>query len=1637
MAKEKSTEIKSQEIQRKYNAASTLCDTLDTVVPAAMSFEQKKFNEKLIASVPDGDVDKYVADKLKYKTVDELCDFFGKEQIDAIATAIWQHENTGDSIIVADQTGVGKGRVAAGLIRYGILGLGKIPIFFTEKAHLISDIYRDLINIGFDAGVPKLKRIETKTKGKEYTREEIEKIVLEDANPRNKETEGELRVDYDFGEDEIKNLRSFLEKEENQEIFEEVVELYTQHFLETGGEETKIQFVKNPNYKEEMKAAVEAGRMVVRPLLLNPVKVKDIEGNILYEGSKKANDEIFKSKDIPNDYKLIASAYSQIANPYEKEVTGGKKVMKDKIKTLWKYSKDTILILDESHNASGMKPDGTKSNTAEIMFSLVKNAAMTTFLSATYAKRADNMPLYSLTTAIREAGLTERDLIQAFVKGGNSLQEATSAELVRNGELLRREKAISGRTVYEYAREESETGVQQIVKIDVVASLFQIVKDFEQRLSETVRSKNSMYNIKDVKFAGKTSRFSFLLFNFFILGLKVKQTAEQAIKNLNEGKKPIIAIGNTMESAFDKLQKTFALFSGEEDKYKLGEAIPNDFRLYCAFLLKYTYRLKFSFEAVNDQGEKEDISETIDISSRDGIKRANRLYQKAGANFEVATEILEATQSEYAAALAKIMQVTTGIPISPIDMIVSRIEKAGFSIEEITGRKRKIDIVEDSGYYKYIISDRKIRKTEDIVRDYNQNKVDALLINQAGATGLSMHALPNDLVTEVPETPPITLENKKEVKQRCMVITQMELDINKEVQKIGRINRTGQVYPPEYYYLISAIPSESRLTSMMEKKLRSLSANVSSNQTQFAYQFTADDFFSEVAVDPCNRVLKDNELTHLAGDSGEVGSGKDIYDLTKSLYFAPFAQQQTFYTEFSKALTEEIVSLKSQGLYTGSMENKDYSAKSLQVYPFVIGNNEARTSFGRHVFIDKAEVQLFDQKNIEQFVKEKLKSNLVLKPRYSTDIYQYPTQKEYAAKSSEYLDHYVTLYDTAAKNLREETAAKIGETNKQIADYDNQLKKFGKLDEVIKMKESVAELNERKQQIISEITAALGKPDALDVVTSKTVESQSVEEQIKKLTEKIDSPEYKEVYDNRSDYDRINREKRRAEDDIERYQRSLERSLEKFTGKKEIIEYIRKYVGKIGNVFSYVVNDENRIFDGDLDAYKYEYNKVIDEKVVLYGVSWPVVGKENAEGVSAIGYDLTKSNIRLKFAKAVGTVTISLSEFLASFNERDQEQGRENRIKLTDSKKSYEKRWNKYLATIDTGRQEERYFLTGSLLKGFVAAYQNGYQGSIVKYNTNENKVRIGIELSEVAIEALKQRYSEELDLPYPIFFDSNVENTKNFIYDYLWYAYTGAPEEESSSSNIKGNRGMLTRARGNRIGFEITTSGSSRAAVWFRQPNVTRAYDVDESRIATTKEDMLKELKVTFAFSAAKEAYGLFTLANRIVTQNKLEPSLNVSGLIDYEKSNKMLQEAGFEPSFNVDGITQVTSRQTPYVDFFPTNIVKYQEKYDDARWGNARIYEYPYAVTVSMEVFDLIIKWMDEEKKTMMLCTSSVWYEKSDADYTFEQFDDDIQVPELVDGGESTEFTSPLTEEVQEKVDDLINTLLKSVAGDITTSN
>ena len=96
-----------------------------------------KFQKRLKKEV--GDIDQYVAEKLGYKSIPEMQAGLAGQQIDGVAAGIYNAER-GKAVIVADTTGQGKGRQAAAMIRYA-LQQGKTPIFFTEKANLLSLIH--------------------------------------------------------------------------------------------------------------------------------------------------------------------------------------------------------------------------------------------------------------------------------------------------------------------------------------------------------------------------------------------------------------------------------------------------------------------------------------------------------------------------------------------------------------------------------------------------------------------------------------------------------------------------------------------------------------------------------------------------------------------------------------------------------------------------------------------------------------------------------------------------------------------------------------------------------------------------------------------------------------------------------------------------------------------------------------------------------------------------------------------------------------------------------------------------------------------------------------------------------------------------------------------------------------------------------------------------------------------------------------------------------------------------------------------------------------------------------------------------------------------------------------------------------
>ena len=655
--------------------------TLKAVMPADQQEAVNKNLEKL------GDADQFLVDELGYNDKDDLYSHLAAEQVDSVALAL-QQAKKGNAFIIGDMTGIGKGRQAASLIRYA-KKQGQVPVYFTKTAGLLSDVYRDLVDIG---------------------------------SP-------ELRP-FVFG------------------------------------------------------SAKEAA-------------ITDSDGNVVFalpskNEVKRVLDYIEKNGKLPDEYDYVLTTYSQVSNGvYEFDENGARKEKKlAKGKTfgaaalsgqrrrdaIEKLMGNAYLILDESHTAGGNSGQG---NYFQYIIQKAKNV---TFFSATFAKRPDNMPIYALRTAMNEGGMKSSDLIDAVKRGGATLQEIMSQTLTQCGQMIRRERDMTGVTIDWKAIDEPEKVQEQREQYDSIIGLFNDIINFQRvYVSDYVSKRNeelaeiqstigikkgtAALGIKNQPFASK----AFNTVQQVLLSLKAKSAAERAIDYLKQGMKPVIALNNTNES------QTGNLALGEEmDAPDLGTSL------------------------------KKGLEGTLRYTQKDAKDNSESGYIKLSDLGEEATEAYHKLEK-------KIEQTSTGLSLSPIDVIKNELEKAGYKVGELTGRQTEF-IYNDNGTVTKV--KRADTDKKKLAREFNDGQIDALILNKSAATGISLHAS----------------SKYKDQRKRVMIVAQQQLDVNDEVQMRGRIDRTGQVARGAYEYVVSLIPAEQRLLMMFKAKLKSLDANTTSSQ---------------------------------------------------------------------------------------------------------------------------------------------------------------------------------------------------------------------------------------------------------------------------------------------------------------------------------------------------------------------------------------------------------------------------------------------------------------------------------------------------------------------------------------------------------------------------------------------------------------------------------------------------------------------------------------------------------------------------------------------------------------------------------------------------------------------------------------
>lgn len=804
-----------------------------------------------------------------------------------------------------------------------------------------------------------------------------------------------------------------------------------------------IYFTQKPAlFSDNYRDLADIGSGDLRPFIISSdpknAAITDASGNVVHKlptdkEKKRVFDYIMKNGKLPEEYDYVITTYSQINNgtkeyePKEDGIAEKDKSYKKKSPSatdksgqerrdvIQALSKDNIMILDESHTAGG---SGGGSMYMQYIMPKVKGV---TFLSATFAKRADNMPIYAMKTDLSKSGISPQDMIEAISQGGVTLQEIMSKQLVQSGQMIRRERSFQGVTIDWMPVSEEEDAVQR-KQFDEVSSIFSDIRAFQkdyitpivegisEELSEQggysdLQQGTAELGVTNTPFASKM----YNMVNQLLFSLKADAVANRVIENLKNGFKPVISFTNTMEGFLDEAPKDTPM-----------DKVPN-------------------------------FSATL-MRALDGVMRyteTNLKGEKVNKFFTV-NDLPEAGQNKYYEIREKIENLSSDLPISPMDAIKMKIQKAGYKVGEITGRK--LEMVQDENG-KYIIHNRKDRDKKSAARDFNNGQLDVLMVNKSGCTGISLHASPK-------------FEDQR---QRVMVFAQFQSDINDEVQMRGRIDRTGQKFRGKYEYIMSSIPAEQRLQMMFKAKLKSLDANTTSSQKSKFNEMEVVDYLnkygddvtwqymlehpelSEKLGDPLKILTSEGEESQ-SGDTNTAGKEGCAAKIARYLPFLPVKEQEEVFKDITDAYNVKIQLLNDAGENDLEITTMPLKAQTISKKIWKPGTDpNSGNAFADNTYLEEVEV------------------DVLKKPMKAEEIKSTVSRMTSGEPFNEWLDNRVkeinSLYDgkiaTLKERLDQSALERSEKAKKNYIEKSKEARKNGKNEftdeEIEKMSEVVVE----------------------------------------------------------------------------------------------------------------------------------------------------------------------------------------------------------------------------------------------------------------------------------------------------------------------------------------------------------------------------------------------------------------------------------------------------------------------------------------------------------------------------------------------------------------------------------------------------
>lgn len=679
----------------------------------------------------------------------------------------------------------------------------------------------------------------------------------------------------------------------------------------------------------------------IRPTITNhgvQVFKRGSSTDVAFSGPDTQAKRLKMFKDIANTGALPAGSNALWTNYSQLGGSDAGVAIRDAIRALPK----TMLILDEAHNAAG------DSAIANSIRTLSDKAQSVVYSSATYAKGEANLMAYVSTDLRHVVGPLGDDLNKmiplAVKKGGDALLSWVAQKLAGTGQLIRRERdmtgvtqemldASAGRTrqhaavsdtlsqaLRGLAREERGTGSATNVMSGITPSR----EKFAEKLNHAV-AYDSAIDIPttlpgtDLQIApGKDSVGSGVnigaklhnILGAFTMAMKADAIADQAIADVRAGKQVVIGLEFTYEAALTDLTEGLGIGSDVS-----GLDMADIVTRYVDAARNISVRIKDRKTPVIYRMTDEDLGPVA-------VASLNKMHA-------MARELKAHLQKDSNAAL----------PLSPIDHIVARLKAEGIVVDELTGRAVGID-----GQGK-LTDLTKAGTRYDKLSRFQMEKSQVAIINASAATGVDMHAAWPD-----------GHKSSTDPKPRVMLLPQPPLNITTYMQMLGRVDRSGQKSKPQYKYMALDMPYEKRPFAKLVKKLASLNATTSgSSKADAAGASDLSNHYGDAVVSDILANLTGDAHTHVLNMAFALPKSSPLYrimehrtspigdnsrerkapspaglaeELLKKMWLLPVAAQEALAADIDARYRTRVRQAKQDGTYDLDVARFDFRATS-------------------------------------------------------------------------------------------------------------------------------------------------------------------------------------------------------------------------------------------------------------------------------------------------------------------------------------------------------------------------------------------------------------------------------------------------------------------------------------------------------------------------------------------------------------------------------------------------------------------------------------------------------------------------------------------------------------------------------------